>query len=76
MKDFNIFKKKCYLFVWSAKKVQKQKTQKLQEKNKGRKMPSWNCVAWNIKKFRFIKEQEASALLLKSVLGIKPPHLY
>ena len=68
MKNFNIFKKKCYLFVWSAKKVQKRKAQKLQEKNKGRKMPSWNCVAW--------EEQEASALLLKSVLGIKPPHLY
>ena len=39
-------------------------------------MPSWKCAAKDIKKSKFIKEQEASALLLNNVLGIKPPHLY
>ena len=61
MKDFSLFRKKCYRIAWSAEKI---------EKN-GRIIILSKCAVCDIIKPRFIKQQEASRF--SNSLGIKAP---
>ena len=70
IEDFSLFTKKCYLIVWSVKKMQKEKIQKLYGKKMENNALS-KCAVCVSKKLKFIKEQEASGLL--NTLGIKTP---
>ena len=62
IKTFIILSKQCYYIVWSAEKIQKVKIQVLRTKNR-RIMFFSNCEVCDSKKSKFIKVQEASALM-------------
>ena len=66
IQDFSL--KQCYHNVWSVEKIQKVKIQVARRKN-GRIMILLKCAVYDIKKSKFIKQQEASGIL--SNLGIK-----
>ena len=68
----NLFIKHCHrIIVWSVKKNTESKNPKITRTENGRIMLLSKCAMCDSKKSKFIKEQEASGLLIS--LGIKTP---
>ena len=68
----NLFIKHCHrIIVWSVKKNTESKNPKIKRTENGRIMLLSKCAMCDSKKSKFIKEQEASGLLIS--LGIKTP---
>ena len=70
-RKFKLHIKQCCLVGWSLEKILKVKTQRLEKRKNGRITLSLNCAVCDVKKSKFIKEQEASGLFSSS--GIETP---
>ena len=62
--------KQCYPIVWSIQNTKKVKNSRVTKKKKGKPILLSKWAVCDSKKFRFIKEQEASGLS-SSILRVK-----
>ena len=65
-RKFKLHIKQFCLIGWSLEKILKVKTQRLEKRKNGRIILSLNCAVCDVKKSKFIKEQEASGLFSSS----------